>query len=581
MSAPGVLARPSTDPCSLAPQKSGTPLISDGDEPEKPEPQPPVPFILLILVVSAAVFAVLPLFGACSVQVHRGLLFSGAVLVLPFVVLQAAWLCGGRSWILERFFEGEYSEGATSRQLPCLWYPEKVQILQYTTGEIAGRTIETYVPSWETTAIQVYQGAEWGGNRDGGNVAKEPASRELEYERSVRLHGLKNAPELNGLHGTCLSFENGRWRVQLQNGDVKDVKPENLRLINTYSVNIPSSFGSDVKVTLNADGQLQGSRLPFEAVFDGSTLVALSGTREGQAWRKAGYWRLDLVKKLLMAMAVVGLESMFVAAALPPGVVSMESARLPLKAVFLLDGSGSVIPTQWIAELQANKQFVSDFTKVYGSVEGRLNFGFVQFSTTANVELPMTTSLDKVMGTLGSMQQRGGDTNFAEALSACQKLLDGDKEVGDNSFDLCVLITDGEDRSWQTDSNLKHMVKPETAVFGIFVGNDPLGQTKLHNIVGCGRAAKHDEECDFFASAADFDALLERTHEIAQDVTRSSDLALCAERSAIIELPFLVVLILPYVLWYLSCFTVTMVQRHAKSNHYKPLDPLPMLGDRA
>lgn len=85
----------------------------------------------------------------------------------------------------------------------------------------------------------------------------------------------------------------------------------------------------------------------------------------------------------------------------------------------------------------------------------------------------------------------------------------------------------------------------------------------------------------FFASAADFDALLERTHEIAQDVTRSSDLALCAERSAIIELPFLVCLILPYVLWYLSCFTVTMVQRHAKSNHYKPLDPLPMLGDRA
>jgi hypothetical protein len=451
--------------------------------------------------------------------------------------------------------------------------------LQYTTGEIAGRTIETYVPSWETTAIQVYQGAEWGGNRDGGDIVKEPASRVIEYESSVRLHGLKNSSELNGLHGTCQTFENGRWRILLQNGDMKDVKPENLRLINTFSLTIPASFGSDVKVTLDTTGQLQGSRLPFEAVFDGSTLVASSGPRDGQAWRKAGYWRLDFVTKVLMAMALVGFESMFVASVLPPGVVSMENARLPLKAVFLLDGSGSVVPTQWSTELQANKQFVADFAKAYGSVEGRLNFGFAQFSDRAVVELPMTTNLDKVMATLDSMQQRGGDTNFADALSACQRLLDGYKEVGHASFDVCVLITDGEDRSFQTDSDLKHMVKPETAVFGIFVGNDPLGQTKLHNIVGCGKAAEHDKDCDFFASAADFDALLERTHEIAQDVTRGSDVALCAERSAIIELPFLIAMVVPYVLWYLSCCTVTIVQRAAQSSGYKPLN-LPMLGDR-
>jgi len=456
-----------------------------------------------------------------------------------------------------------------------------VQILQYTTGEVAGQTIDNYVPAWDTTAIQVYQGAVGGGNRDGGDVVKEPASREIGYESSVRLRGLKNASELNGMHGTCRSFENGRWRVLLQNGDSKDVKAENLKLINTFSVTIPASFGSDVKVTLDTDGKLQGSRLPFESEFDGSTLMATSGPRQGQAWRKAGYWRLDFVKKVLIAMAVMGLEGMFVASVLPPGVMSIEDSRLPLKAVFLLDGSGSVMPTQWTTELQANKQFVADFAKVYGSAKGRLNFGFVEFSTTATVELPITTNLDKVDETLGSMTQTGGDTNFAEALSACQTLLDGYKQVGPDSFDVCVLITDGEDRSRETDSRLKSMVEPETAVFGIFVGNDPLGQTKLNNIVGCGKAAKHDKDCNFFASAADFDALLERTNEIAKDVTQTSDVALCAERSAIIELPFLVCMVLPYVLWYLSCCTVTIVQRHAESRGYKPMNLLPMLGDHA
>jgi hypothetical protein len=210
-----------------------------------------------------------------------------------------------------------------------------------------------------------------------------------------------------------------------------------------------------------------------------------------------------------------------------------------------------------------------------------LNFGLVQFSTKAYDELPMTTNLDEVRKILGSMELKGQDTNFAEALSACQALLDGYKEAGDNSFDVCVLITDGEDRSWQSEAKLKDMVNAKTAVFGIFVGNDALGQTKLHNIVGCGRAAKHDEECDFFASAADFDALKDKTTEIAQDVTRGSDIALCAERSAIIELPFLVAMVVPYLLWYLSCCTVTIIQRHRVNNGYKPLNVLPMLGDRA
>jgi len=285
---------------------------------------------------------------------------------------------------------------------------------------------------------------------------------------------------------------------------------------------------------------------------------------------------------VLITLAVVGIQTMFVAAVLPPGVISAHNARLPLKAVFLVDGSGSVTPQQWKTGRRANQQFVSDFAKVYGSDQGKLHFGFIQFSDAAFVELPLTSDLDSVTARLGSMKQRGGDTNFADALAACQTMLDGYTQVADNSFDVCVLLTDGEDRSYKTDADLKKMVRPETAVFGIFVGKDPLGQSKLHNLVGCGRSEDQGkQDCNFFASAADFDALLDTTHKIAQDVTHSSDVALCAERSAIIEFPVLLCMVLPYTLWYLSCFTVTIAKRQMnKGRHYKQLDQL-TLGDQA
>jgi len=266
---------------------------------------------------------------------------------------------------------------------------------------------------------------------------------------------------------------------------------------------------------------------------------------------------------------------------LPPGVISANNARLPLKAVFLLDGSSSVTSQQWNAGRRANQQFVADFANVYGSVQGKVNFGFIQFSDKAIVGLPLTSDLENVTAKLGSMQQQGGGTNFEEALVACQKMLDGYTKVANNSFDVCVLLTDGEDQSWRTDADLKSMVRAETAVFGIFVGNDPQGQAKLNNIVGCGKAEDKGKDCDFFASAADFDALLDKTHEIVQDVTRSADVALCAERSAIIELPYLICMVLPYVLWYFSCFTVTVAKRQMnKGRNYRHLDQR-MLGDQA
>jgi hypothetical protein len=518
---------------------------------------------------------------------HRFLLVSGVILTLPLLAFGAALLCR-RAWLLEQFFEGEYSEGATARQLPLLWYPEKTQILEYTTGDVAGNKIETYA-TWETNAIVEYVENVRGGNRDGGHVVRDRETAAFKVGTKIQVQGLQNARELNGMQGTCQKWlpEQGRWRILLLDGNEKTVKPDNLQPLDkteglsTFSITIPATFGSDVKVNLDwsGSGKLYGQRLPFQAEFDGSAIVATSGTHEGQAWRKGGYWNLAFVTKALIATAVVGIEAMVAAAVLPPGVVSADSARMPLKAVYLVDGSSSITPSQWKSAMLANKKFIADFTDVYNSESGKLNIGLIQYSDKAHVEHPISSDLSSVTAMLDSMPQRGGETKFDNPLELCQQQLDSYTQAGPHTFDVCVLITDGEDHSWKSYTELQGLTKKDTAVFGIFVGHDSQGGSNLHHLVGCGKAEKHHEACDFFASANDFGALAERTHEIAEDVAYHSDLALCAERSALIEGPLLMCLILPCVLWYLSFCSVTIAKR--RLNNYKALrsDNLLMLGD--
>ena len=49
----------------------------------------------------------------------------------------------------------------------------------------------------------------------------------------VRLQSLKGAAELNGKIATCGEFNEGagRWTVTLENGEQKNVKPENLEVL--------------------------------------------------------------------------------------------------------------------------------------------------------------------------------------------------------------------------------------------------------------------------------------------------------------------------------------------------------------
>eukprot|EP00931_Biecheleriopsis_adriatica_P065131 TRINITY_DN39764_c0_g1_i1.p1 TRINITY_DN39764_c0_g1~~TRINITY_DN39764_c0_g1_i1.p1 ORF type:complete len:554 (+),score=110.53 TRINITY_DN39764_c0_g1_i1:242-1663(+) len=60
----------------------------------------------------------------------------------------------------------------------------------------------------------------------------QPAPKELAPGCKVSLHGLKNAAELNGQRGVLEAFvqETSRWRIKLENGQVKDLRPDNVKL---------------------------------------------------------------------------------------------------------------------------------------------------------------------------------------------------------------------------------------------------------------------------------------------------------------------------------------------------------------
>lgn len=83
-------------------------------------------------------------------------------------------------------------------------------------------------PKWEETvryhlwAEQYYK-----------DLNKKEQMQELHPGCNVRLHSLKGAAALNGLVAVVEHFveKTGRWRVKLVNGDVKDLKPDNLEVL--------------------------------------------------------------------------------------------------------------------------------------------------------------------------------------------------------------------------------------------------------------------------------------------------------------------------------------------------------------
>lgn len=108
-------------------------------------------------------------------------------------------------------------------------------------------------------------------------VAKPPP-KVLEVGSLVILQGLKSAPELNEQKGEIESFvpDSSRWRVKLSSGAMKDLKAENLRLVDLQESQVLSeldAFEADLDHFSVSPGDLCGPSNRFvieEALGEGT-----------------------------------------------------------------------------------------------------------------------------------------------------------------------------------------------------------------------------------------------------------------------------------------------------------------------
>jgi len=225
-----------------------------------------------------------------------------------------------------------------------------------------------------------------------------------------------------------------------------------------------------------------------------------------------------------MSLAAIGLSVAMVAALLHPGLTTecgpqtSESTRLvrtPLRAVFLLDASSSVDSTAWESEKSATEAIIEAFKEVYQPDLNRLHIGLAQFASKLKLEQEISSDLARVITSVKSMAQLGGGTSFAGALAECQKQLTAYEAAGSETFDLCILITDGA--SQETKAELQNILMSSTKLMGIYVGNDVDDSKSLYDLTSC--TGTTSPECPFFESAADFSLLRSRARDLASRVT--------------------------------------------------------------
>eukprot|EP00403_Amphidinium_massartii_P034238 CAMPEP_0178456452 /NCGR_PEP_ID=MMETSP0689_2-20121128/46480_1 /TAXON_ID=160604 /ORGANISM="Amphidinium massartii, Strain CS-259" /LENGTH=706 /DNA_ID=CAMNT_0020082615 /DNA_START=30 /DNA_END=2146 /DNA_ORIENTATION=- len=466
----------------------------------------PIPFILELLAIFAVALPTLAMTQGNDCWERWQLFIAGSFLLSPALVLIICCCRFGKARLAASFLSGNYAvrKAELFRELGVFWAPSRHSAhCEYQAVAPANPEEQTGAKRCRTFGWW----SRWAFAQPGAIIE----GRSLAFADSVV--DVQSAPLASNQAGGISSSDH-MW----------DNRP----------------------VALLADGRLAGWPLQSQlATFDGSAIKVVQGpTRsstsarrsqgpeEGallEVWIKTGLWRWDFVLKVVLVLAALGLAACSTAVMVPPGldircIYNSIPRHLPLKAVFLLDGSGSISSESWTAEKQAAKQLSSAFVTAYEQAgrKDAVNLGVVQFTEKARVEVAMTNDTSVVEAGLDKMKQVPGGTNFGSALKLCTQMLSGYTQAGPATFDVCVLVTDGE--TDEDADELRKLVNVDTAVFGIYVGQRQASEDELRQISSCG-AADHSPSCHFFASATDFKELGKLATQIAAKVVRGSGAA--------------------------------------------------------
>jgi len=423
--------------------------------------------LLALLGTALPVFA---LGQGCDCTLRPWLVLLGVLLCFPLGLFEALWRLRARRWVLWRLVAGDYAVDVQEQPLPCPWAPSKTTFSQ---GQVKAAELEAAFVSY----------GQW-------------------YRCPLPSPGA--------------NIERSAAKAALPDGSQKS------RFI---SVTCSSRSWTNASASIEASGCLVG--LGDGANFDGNTLTWTSSAGgQVKTWRKRGWLRLDSVYKTLVTLAGLGLLMALVAVLFHPGLTTdcgpktTENKRLvktPMRAVFLVDASSSVNTADFASEKSATEAIIDAFQEVYRPDVDRLHVGVLQFASNHKTERLITNDLGAVVTSVKEMTQLGGGTSFAGPLRECQKLLTEYTAAGAQTFDLCILITDGNSDESNAQLQQMNLLASSTKLMGIYVGNNAQSSDKLHELTSC--TTPTSQQCPFFESAADFALLKKRAKDLAEGVT--------------------------------------------------------------
>jgi len=499
----------------LLPQKPATTM--------QPTEKCPVPFVFELLACSSVAGPVLALSQGCSCALRPWLVALGLLLCVPCVCLLV--LKRARH---ERFLRwlmiGSYATNVQQSPIHWLWRPTRMRF--------KASPIPRPSPAPKASFMSFGQ---WGWN------ASLPVCASISYNAS------------------------GKSRADI--GGMQRALP--------IAVSCDALHWNAVPAMVGTDGSIYG--LPRQATFDGECIV-FAPERDGtepQLWAKLGCRRLDFIYKLLLSLAALGLLMVGVAVVFHPGLTSecgpqsstlLKTVRTPLRAMLLLDSSGSIDNPTWAQQKDAAESIIQAFAEVYQPETDRVHLGVAQFNSDAQLEGPITNDLASIARIVRSIVKGKGGTQFSEALRMCQSQFDVHSAAGQDSFDVCVLITDGE--SSEEPANLRGLLASSTEIMGIYVGDEQASRARLRSLTSCGTAASGD--CRFFASVADFTALQRSARSLAEQITTGLESEVMETVIAYdCSTPFWTLIclpgIIPFIMWW--CYMHLHVTFCARASH--------------
>jgi len=216
---------------------------------------------------------------------------------------------------------------------------------------------------------------------------------------------------------------------------------------------------------------------------------------------------------LRIFFAVVGIAIPLYIIFLMPCEGNATYEKQPVDLFVILDGSGSLDPTEWALTKDASARWIQEFERQIP----QLQVGISQFSDETELHFPFSLNVSAALSTLEGIAQMDLGTNFQPALELFLTHFTEFRTPG--SFSVLLFLSDGsptDDSSalWNLVNDVKNT---NTTLVGAMINGPLLAQDLMYRMSSCeGYANRAD--CPNYVEATDFEEFSRDSQALAESV---------------------------------------------------------------